>query len=158
MAEIAQTQRTDGGGVRSKKLSTHIDMTPMVDLAFLLLTFFILTTSLTDKHVLELPMPDGPPSPVNEKNILNIVPAEGNKLYWWPGLAGAIKETDYSRLRRLLLEATKANPNLMVLVKPMDRSRYENIIDVLDELTITRTQRYAIVDFTDEDAKIIAGN
>lgn len=137
----------------------------MVDLAFLLLTFFILTTTFNDPHILELPMPDnrGPQSPLSHKNVLNLVLAENNKVYWWDGLDGKVETTNYSStgIRQVLLTHTRANPGTMVLIKPKDNSKYENMVDVLDELTITSTHRYVIVDFSDEDRKKIgdwAGN
>ena len=59
MAEISQSSGSSSRvRIRSKKLSTHIDMTPMVDLAFLLLTFFILTTTLNKLKVMEIGMPE----------------------------------------------------------------------------------------------------
>jgi biopolymer transport protein ExbD len=155
MAEISQNSSGDSRGkIRSTKRSTRIDMTPMVDLAFLLLTFFILTSTFNNYHVIPLPMPDssGPQTPINQKNILNLVLDENNKVYWWDGLEGQVQATNYSNkgIRNILL-THKKNPKLMVLIKPTDKSKYENIVDVLDELTITSTQHYAIVDFTPED-------
>ena len=85
---------TEGGGgqekgkhkkVRAKKSSTHIDMTPMVDLAFLLLTFFMLTTTFSKPKTMELNMPDkdGPPSKVN--NALTVLLTGGDKIYYYSG-------------------------------------------------------------------------
>jgi biopolymer transport protein ExbD len=161
MAEISQ-QSADGskGKVRTTKRSTKIDMTPMVDLAFLLLTFFILTTTFLKPHALDLPMPDdsGPQSPISGKNILNVVLAENNKIYWWDGVEGKVQPTNYSRngLRKLLLEKKSQNPSIMVLIKPKDHSKYENMVDILDEVTITSTPRYAIVKFTNDDRDRLA--
>lgn len=131
----------------------------MVDLAFLLLTFFILTTNFIKPAVMDLTMPDntGAPSPVNGKNILNVVLAEGNKLYWWDGLEGNVATTNYSihGIREVLLSHKRSNSQVMLLIKPSDKSKYENLVDMLDEVTITGIERYAIVDFTVEDAQAI---
>jgi biopolymer transport protein ExbD len=121
MAEISQTSEgSSNGKIRTKKRSTKIDMTPMVDLAFLLLTFFILTTTFNDPYVIPLPMPDGPQTPMNDKNILNVVLAENNKVYWWDGLDGEVQSTDYSTkgIREVLQSHTTKNSKLMVLIKP----------------------------------------
>lgn len=160
MAEISQNEPGNPKGrVRSKKQSTRIDMTPMVDLAFLLLTFFILTTNFIKPTVMDLAMPDntGPQSPVSEKNILNVVLAENNKVYWWDGLNGNVTTTNYSihGLREVLLSHRRSNSNVMVLIKPTDRSKYENLVDALDEITIANIERYAIVDFASEDEDVI---
>ena len=154
-----------GGKVRAKKQSTKIDMTPMVDLAFLLLTFFILTTTFNKPKTMEVNMPDKVDKPedqtkINEKDILNLVLAEDNKIYWWIGLEPPVATTNYSKdgVRKILLEQTRANPKMMVLIKPKDESRYENMVNILDEMDITNTQRYAIVEYTPDDTAIITGN
>ena len=153
-----------GGKVRAKKQSTKIDMTPMVDLAFLLLTFFILTTTFNKPKTMEVTMPDkvkdeSEQTKVNENDILNLVLGEDNKVYWWIGLTPPATVTDFSKngVRKLLLEQNRANPKLMVLIKPKDESKYENMVDILDEMDITKTKRFAIVDFTEDDKTIIAG-
>jgi biopolymer transport protein ExbD len=155
MAEIAQ----QGGGkhsahkVRVNRKSTRIDMTPMVDLAFLLLTFFILTSAFNKGYMMTLDMPqkEGTPPMVNEQDVLNIVLAENNKVYWWMGLEPTAQQSSYSSegIRKVLLE--RRQPKLVVLIKPMDNSKYENMVDLLDEIAITETRTYAIVDFTDDD-------
>ena len=168
MAEIQQGggggHKKGGGKVRVKKQSTKIDMTPMVDLAFLLLTFFILTTTFNKPKTMEVNMPDKVDDPsqqtkINEKDILNLVLAEDNKIYWWIGLEPPVSETNYSSsgVRKILLEQTRANPKMMVLIKPKDESRYENMVNILDEMDITDIKRYAIVEFSPDDKLIIAG-
>lgn len=164
MAEI----QGGGGGhkkgdkVRVKKSSTKIDMTPMVDLAFLLLTFFILTTTFNKPKTMEVNMPDKVNKPeeqtkVNEKDILNVVLSENDKIYWYIGLTPPVSETNYSSkgIRKVLLEQNQANPKLMVLIKPEDKSRYENMVNILDEMDITKTKRYAIVEYTPDDKTIV---
>lgn len=158
MAEVSQKSSKEGSGkIRSNKRSTRIDMTPMVDLAFLLLTFFILTTTFTKSHVMDLTMPDkGQSQPVNDENVLNLVLGENNKVYWFDGLDGEVTETNYSKdgVRKVLLNH-KQNEKLIVLIKPMDECKYHNMIDILDEIDITGTKRYAIVDYSADDKAII---
>ena len=161
MAEISQsnTAKNAGGKVRAKKQSTRIDMTPMVDLAFLLLTFFILTTTFKEKYIMQVDMPEKVenPAPINGENVLNLVLAENNKIYWWMGLSSPVAVTNYSKdgVRKIIFAKRKARPKLMVLIKPKDDAKYENMVDILDEMQITKTERYAIVDFTEDDkAKI----
>jgi len=157
-----------GGKVRSKKSSTRIDMTPMVDLAFLLLTFFVLTSTLNKPQTMEITMPEKPKEDtkvpeVNEKNVLNIVLGENDKVYWFMGLAGGdvapeVMRTDFSAkgIRKVLFEKKAEQPKkLVVLVKAMDTSRYKNFVDILDELNITTTRTYALVDITDPDEELI---
>lgn len=168
MAEIQQGGgggHKKGGKVRAKKQSTKIDMTPMVDLAFLLLTFFILTTTFNKPKTMEVNMPDKvddqtQQTKINEKDILNLVLAEDNKIFWWVGLEPPVNTTNYSKdgVRKVVLEHTRANPKMMVLIKPKDESRYENMVNILDEMDITDTKRYAIVEYTPDDTAIITGN
>lgn len=164
MAELSQSNGIEnaGGKVRAKKQSTKIDMTPMVDLAFLLLTFFILTTTFLKPSIMPLTMPEPVEDPVRlpllqEKNALSVVLAENNKIYWWIGLEAPALATNYSKdgIRKVLLVRSRANPELMVLIKPMEKSRYENMVDILDEVNIANITRHAIVKLSeDEKAKI----
>lgn len=168
MAEVTQGGgggHKKGGKVRAKKQSTKTDMTPMVDLAFLLLTFFLLTTTFNKPKTMEVNMPDKvddetQQTKINERDILNLVLAEDNKVFWWVGLEPPVSETNYSKdgVRKVVLEHTRANPKMMVLIKPKDESRYENMVNILDEMDITDTKRYAIVAYSDDDKAIITGN
>lgn len=146
------------GKVRAKKKSTRTDMTPMVDLAFLLLTFFLLTTTFNKPTVLNITMPEPVKDPskraeLKAENAFNLVLAEDNKLYWWIGLDASAQIANYSKdgIRKILLERSKDNPKLMVLIKPMDKARYENMVDILDEVEIANISRYAIIEFTEDD-------
>ena len=167
MAEISPNgaSRSMNGKVRVKKLSTRIDMTPMVDLAFLLLTFFILTASLTKHKVMEVGVPDKPvpgdPLPrANVNDVLQLALAENNKVYWWIGENPKPELTNYSKdgIRKILLEKRATRPNLIVLIKPSDESKYQNIVDILDEIDITGVKTYCIVNFTDEDRSLIGNS
>lgn len=168
---MAEVQQGGGGGhkkgdkVRAKKMSTKIDMTPMVDLAFLLLTFFLLTTTFNKPKTMEVNMPDKvddetQQTKINENDILNLVLAEDNKIFWWVGLEPPVNTTNYSKdgVRKVVLQHTRANPKMMVLIKPKDESRYENMVNILDEMDITDTKRYAIVEYSPDDKAIITGN
>src|SRR6266853_6460785 len=94
---MSEVQQKDSGGdkkhkkIRAKKASTHIDMTPMVDLAFLLLTFFILTTTFSKPKTMEINMPVKPKDSteqqkVKESQALTILITDKNKIVWYQGL------------------------------------------------------------------------
>ncbi len=114
MAEIAQ----DGGGghkkggkVRSKKMSTRIDFTPMVDLGFLLITFFMLTTTLAKPNIMALVMPEKDikkedVEPVKESKVLTLLLGGNDKVYYYEGITDAkLDSTDFSAegLRTVIL-------------------------------------------------------
>lgn len=115
MAEIAQDSgggHKKGAKVRSKKMSTRIDFTPMVDLGFLLITFFMLTTTLAKPQILALVMPDKDidkedVEPVKESKVLTLLLGANDKVYWYEGITEAkLDSTDYSAegLRQVILK------------------------------------------------------
>src|SRR5271154_1737914 len=81
-----------GGKVRSKKVSTRIDLTAMVDLAFLLITFFMLTTTLAKKKEMDLAMPDNSVKtsqlPVAATRSMTVILGSNNKIEWYVGEPG----------------------------------------------------------------------
>lgn len=163
MAEIQQGSDNDGKKIRRKKASTRIDMTPMVDLAFLLLTFFMLTTSLLDPPVIEIEKASdnetqsGPS--INENNVVTILLSGDNKIYWYRGITNPkVYRSDYSGsgIRKILFAKKKEIAGLHILIKPGDQSRYKNMVDILDELIITEIKNYSLVKMTPVDRQLIA--
>ena len=153
-----------GPGVKkAKKLSTRVDMTPMVDLAFLLLTFFVMTTTLNKPQAMQINMPDKPKDgdeqpEVNEKNVLTLVLGKGDKIYWYMGITNPeLEVTDFSAtgIRKVLLQKKAELPKLIVLIKSLDEARYKNMVDIMDEMNISSVQRFALVDITDVDKDLV---
>ncbi len=163
MAEISQDSGKKDGKVRSKKTSTRIDMTPMVDLAFLLLTFFVMTTTLNKPQTMEITMPEKPkeqdkPPVVNEKRVLTLVLGGDNKIYWYLGITDPkVELSDFSNdgIRKVLLQQNAQIKEMVVLIKPSDESKYKNVVDILDEMNISNIARYALVDITAVDKELI---
>ena len=152
-----------GGKVRVKKSSTRIDMTPMVDLAFLLLTFFVMTTTLNKPQAMQINMPDKPKEgdeqpEVNERNLLTLVLGENDKIYWYIGITDPkVEVTNFSAtgIRKVLQEKKAENPKIIVLIKSLDEARYKNMVDIMDEMSISSMQRFALVEITDVDKDLV---
>lgn len=135
MGEIIQEEKQEKGRRKKpKKQSTHIDMTPMVDLMCLLITFFMLTTAFSKPKVMEITMPEKKTdekqqdTKVNEQRVVNIIMIGDDKVYWYSGMADPKKpplptliKTDYSKdgIRKVLLQKNK--------------TVFEKILSVTDE-------------------------
>src|SRR5258708_1382576 len=162
MAEISQPQETHKSTrVRSKKLSTRIDMTPMVDLAFLLLTFFILTTTLNKMKVMEITVPEQtqgrPQSAIYARRVLTFILDKGDKVYWRHGLNDPLTEVHYSdkEINKVLVSKNAEIDQMVVLIKATDKSRYQNMVDMMDEIFKSKIERYCIVDIEESDLSLI---
>ena len=127
MAEIAESGgggHGKGGKKRAKKQSTRVDMTPMVDLAFLLLTFFVLTSTFSKPKSMELSLPaeppPGSPPPPEVKNGVTYLLTKDDRIFYYVGQFYApanekgvppteLKETNFSKegLHKLLTEQNK---------------------------------------------------
>lgn len=167
MAEI-NTQAGSGrqrGGRRSKKLSTRVDMTPMVDLGFLLITFFMLTTTMSKPRSLSLIMPaDGPPMPVGASKSLTLLVGANNTISWYDGQGqdpaapqevhpssfsptsgiGEVIRAKQQKMAQLYGDAGQ----LVVSIKASSGAQYRNVVDALDEMKINRVARFALVDIS----------
>jgi len=160
-----------GGKVRSKKASTRVDLTAMVDLAFLLITFFILTTTLQKPKAMPLVMPDKDDKtpkqqPIADNRSLTLLLGAGNKFEWYVGqitkpIEGPTTGT-YGKtgLRRLLevegkkIQATTGK-GMFVLIKPSSQSVYNDLVRVMDELNIVNNEFRAIVDISPLDVALL---
>lgn len=163
MAEIQESsgKGDKGGKVRSKKSGGKPDMTPMVDLGFLLITFFMFTTTFSKPNMMKLSMPekeeknDERPD-VKVSNTITIVMGKDDRIFWHqkpvPEVTEAdFHETDYSAagIRAAIISRKKVAPtpeNFTIIIKPTDDANFKNTVDILDEMAITDNQIYAIVD------------
>ena len=179
MAEL----NTDGGGgkdkkVRSKKSNSKVDLTAMVDLAFLLITFFMLTTTLSKPQSMPLGLPDleddptDKPIKVDENRTLTVLLGDNDKMVYYMGLLATpiAGPTDISYgkegIRKELLKRKKSvveytqdkDKGLIVIIKPSKKSNYRNLVDILDEMAIVGVPSNAIVnDFSPEELKLLEG-
>ena len=164
--------------VRSKKLNSKVDLTAMVDLAFLLITFFMLTTSLSKPQSMDLGLPDKDEDPkknkdvkVDENRTMTLLLGDNNKLMYYMGILNtpmAPKTIAYGKtgIRQELIKRKKSvleytgtkDKGLIAIIKPSKKSNYRNLVDILDEMAIADVPTYAIVDITPEEAKIVDGD
>ncbi len=169
-----------GGKVRSKKSNPAVDLTAMVDLAFLLITFFMLTTSLSKPQSMPLAMPDKDindqdttKTKVPEERLMTILIGKDDALLWYVGKFDEFiiepTETVYGKdgIRQVLLEQIarakayvrreqgKPDEHLIVNIKASDKASYRDLVDILDEMAITDPQLYAIGDITEPEVKLL---
>jgi biopolymer transport protein ExbD len=147
-----------GPGVKkSKKLSTRVDLTPMVDLGFLLITFFIFTTTMSQPTAMRLFLPKDTEKPeeqnkIKESGALSILLSKNNAVYYYEGTllpdGSNFKSTNFKEIRDIIINKKKStNPeDFVVVIKPGSESTYKNTVDMLDEMTINDIKRYAMVD------------
>jgi biopolymer transport protein ExbD len=183
---MAELNTGDGGGkkgsgkVRSKKSNAKVDLTAMVDLAFLLITFFMLTTSLSKPQSMDLGLPDKEKDPLKKdidikvdlRRTMTVIMGANDKIKWYHGLLdspepnGKPTDAQYGKngLRKEILKRVVSIPQvtgdkekgLIVIIKPSKKSTYRNLVDVLDEMAICKVPTYAIVnDITPEEKVLI---
>lgn len=153
-----------GPGVKkAKKLSTRVDMTPMVDLGFLLITFFIFTTTVAQPTAMKLFLPKDVDRPedqnkVKESGAFTILLGKQDQVYYYEGLdPSMIKATNFKGIREEILRKKKStNPeDLVMILKPSEDATYKNTVDILDEMTIAEIKRYAMVDISAGEYELV---
>ena len=179
---------TSGGGhkkkpgvKKGKKLSTRVDLTPMVDLGFLLITFFIFTTTMSQPTAMKLYLPDNKVKPedqnkAKESGVLTIMMGADNHIYYYEGQLkvdatnnnfksasyngeNSIREVIMNKKADVRSRATDpSNPekDLVIVIKPSAECTYKNVIDILDEMAINVVKKYALVDITADEAKLVS--
>jgi biopolymer transport protein ExbD len=155
MAEISTTttNRKSRGVTKSRKLSTRVDLTPMVDLGFLLITFFIFTTTISQPAAMRLILPDdrGPRQNEGASSVITLLPGKDNRIYYYEGIDPANgKITNFTHLREVLLDKKhRTNPTWFeVILKPSADATYGNTVRILDEMKIDDIHHYVLTDIT----------
>ena len=167
---MAQIEGGDGGshkkgpGVKkAKRLSTRVDMTPMVDLGFLLITFFIFTTTMSQPTAMKLFLPKDVQNPEEQNKVKNsavitLMLGKADQIYYYEGdSAATLKPTDYKKVRDILLDKKRRTDakDFVVVIKPTVDATYKNTVNILDEMTIDEIHRYAMVDISPGEYKFV---
>ena len=167
--------------VRSKKLSTRVDLTAMVSVSFLLIVFFMVTIELAKPKVLEYGIPGCDDCGdyfscrhIDENRILTILLDDNDEIITYSGLINYPidnpKKINYSKngIRKELVSRSKfvveysknlgkPKNGLIVIIKPSQKSNYGNLVNILDEMKIANIQNYSILnEFTPEEGKLLA--
>ena len=167
---MAEMEVKSGGGhkkgpgvKKGKKLSTRVDLTPMCDLGFLLITFFIFTTTMSQPTAMNLAMPKDTDKPdelnkVKESGALTIMMGKADVIYYYfANDPTKLKTTNYKDIRGIILDKKKATPadDFFITIKPDKDATYKNAVDILDEMAINAIKRYAMVDPSSDEYKLI---
>jgi biopolymer transport protein ExbD len=162
MSEINVPNKTG----KRKVQAPRIDLTPMVDLGFLLITFFMFTTTMVKPKAMEINMPNTVPTNevtvFTEESTISLILVNGHKVVYYSGTLEAeeqLKGCPIDNVRDVLIKKKKDAgdlPNtfsaeahkLHVLIKPNDDSKFDDLVKLLDEMTIVNVPYYAIVDVT----------
>ncbi len=162
MAEVQaaprpQPRRGEQPGLRPKPQRTgiRIDMTPMVDVAFLLLIFFMVTTVFRRPLAMEINMPEpGAKVTVPESNVMTVYIDGQERVLYRLGREG-VAPLAWDDLTPLLIAQAAANDDLIVLVKIAREARYERMVDMMDVLEDAHMQRFSLVEMTDADRDLL---
>ncbi|MEI8074909.1 MAG: biopolymer transporter ExbD [Bacteroidota bacterium] len=170
---MAEMDTSGGGGhkkgpgvKKSKKLSTRVDLTPMVDLGFLLITFFIFTTTMSQPTAMKLFLPKDADKPedqnkAKESGVITILLGKDDNVFYYEGQldnsASNFKSSTFKEIRNVLLDKKARTPekDLVVVLKPSEECTYRNVVDILDEMAINMCKRYALVDISPEESQLI---
>ncbi len=170
---MAEMDTSGGGGhkkgpgvKKAKKLSTRVDLTPMVDLGFLLITFFVFTTTMSQPTAMRLFLPKDTDKPEEQNKIkasgaLTLMLGKNDVIYYYEGELAPdgsnFKTSNFREIREIILNKKKATDpkDFVVVIKPDNESTYKNAVDALDEMAINDVKRYAMVEISDVEVGLI---
>ncbi|HLY71633.1 MAG TPA: biopolymer transporter ExbD [Puia sp.] len=177
MAELTISHQKSKAGVkRVKKLSTKVDLTPMVDLGFLLITFFIVTTTWSLPKTMPLNMPaHGDSINLGKSVALTLIATGNNNIFYYHGNADEAMKTsnygisNYSPIGGIgeIIEEKQigldksfkgGRKEMMILIKATPDASYDNVVRLLDEMAIDQVKKYAIIELTENEKKMLRQN
>lgn len=141
------------GKKKKRRVGIHMDMTPMVDIAFLLLTFFMLTTVFRKPQTLEIKLPPGSNSgSVAQTNLIIFRVDEGGRLFFNKGV-DLPSEMSFEELPGFLQDRFREDPNYIILLKLDRKTKYHYMVDIIDEFNLAKLSRYSVATLADEEVE-----
>ncbi len=166
MAELIAQEKQ--GGSKQRKKMIRVDMTPMVDLGFLLITFFMFTTNFTKPNVMDLGLPGKSPNlptnVVDVNNQITFILGKDNRVFYHQSFKeelnmSNLKETNFSgiNITKIISKAYNNAPekeNFTIIIEPTDDANYKNFVDILDNIAISKKERYGVTDIKPWEKKV----
>lgn len=162
MAEVVQAEGGKKGKKHKKRVGVRMDMTPMVDVAFLLLTFFMYATTFSTPQVMEISLP--PDSKVNvevaQSNLLTLIVRRDDAVFWNVGTNPPAKIT-LKDVAQILENQLRQNPKTATLIKIDREAKYQKLVDLIDDLNLVQAKlgqnekRFSIVAMDDKDMQVV---
>lgn len=167
---MAEMDTSGGGGhkkgpgvKKAKKLSTRVDLTPMVDLGFLLITFFVFTTTMSQPTAMRLFLPKDTDKPEEQNKVkasgaLTIMLGKADQVYYYAGDDPTkIQATNFIDIRGIIIDKKKNTDekDFVVVIKPTQDATFKNTVDMLDEMSINEVKRYAMVDISADEYQLV---
>ena len=151
MAQI-ETNRSNGHK-KNHPHSLKVDLTPMVDIGFLLITFFILTTNLSMPVATKLMMPKdtGLETPVQQSAVLNIILGKNHQLSYSEGYGRNTIACNFISVRSVIIEkqhkvalALGSRDKTILIIRPSKESTYQDFMRIIDEISINDIKIYYV--------------
>lgn len=155
--EISKSGKAASG--RTTKTAPRVDLTAMVDLMFLLTTFFMLTTSLSELKAADIskPVPADVPMAFPASRTMTIMLGKNNRAAYYMGeidqatlrtesMSGIGGTIIKNKSRIAKLHRNEPAKFMIVIIKPTKNSRYKDLVDLIDELKIADVGSYSIDD------------
>lgn len=153
---------------KRKTIAPRIDLTPMVDLGFLLITFFMYTTTMIKPKVMDINMPvPGKASEIPEESTITLIQSSGHLTFMYKGTSlqdmqilhpkdiRTVIIHEQQQVRNLPATFSDAAHKLHVIIKPDNKSTYEDLVNLLDEMNINKIPYYSIADIAAEEQNIL---
>ena len=166
-AEKASDRKQEGGKKKKKRAPVLIDMTPMVDIAFLLLIFFMVTTVFRAPQTMELNIPPDKDDKVEiaESNVLLIYMLDDDRMFWQIGRDMTPETLELANNQEFIKEKEVENAEehdgeskLVTLVMIQRTSPYEQMVNVMDELQLGAIDRFSITVLEQEKYEEVFGS
>jgi biopolymer transport protein ExbD len=144
------------GKKQKKRISVRIDMTPMVDVIMLLLTFFMLTTVFTTPQTMEINIPPENQTQVEvaESSLLTLRVIDNGTIYYNIGVNMPVK-IEFKDLHQFFVDHLRENPKLICLLKVNRKGTYDMMVNIMDEINLAGLTRFSLAPFTDADERVI---
>jgi len=167
MAEVQISDRSKGK-TRSSRNGIKVDMTPMVDLGFLLITFFLFSTNFSKPNAINFSNPPKNPdhieTHVDIRNSITFILGKDGRVFYYQAEKSDLNDKsltevsfDKAQVAKTIETAKAKAPkkeNFTVIIKPADDSQYKTMVDMLDEMTITKSERYGLAEMNDKEKEL----